>query len=286
MPLKTVISASRRTDIPAFYLDWFTNHIREGRILLENPRNPHQTRTVSLHPDRVKWIVFWSRNYAHFLKKHRFFSDYRLFFHFTILPASLFDRHTPKVSTALAQMEKLAGMYTPETIIWRYDPLIFWEEKGAIHSNHDPGIFYTLCKEIGAMGVRRCYTSLVHPYQKFLKRLDSIHPGIRLREPADAGFVPVVHEMIDTARAFDIRLFSCCTESLEAMTGIEPGRCIDGRLLNRLSGSKQVSEARMATRPGCGCTRSIDIGDYCMHTCPFGCLYCYANPRINRTPTL
>jgi hypothetical protein len=84
--MKQVISASRRTDIPAFYLKWFTGNIRKGFVEVANPFNRKQLKQVSLSPRDVAWIVFWSRNYGSFLKDPDQFLEYRMFFHFTINP--------------------------------------------------------------------------------------------------------------------------------------------------------------------------------------------------------
>ncbi|WP_456443299.1 DUF1848 family protein, partial [Caldithrix abyssi] len=67
--MKDIISASRRTDIPAFYLNWFIQRIREGFVEVQNPFYPQAVKRVLLDAEQVEWIVFWSRNYSHFLKK-------------------------------------------------------------------------------------------------------------------------------------------------------------------------------------------------------------------------
>ena len=63
-----IISASRRTDIPAFFAGWFMEKIRSGAVQVSNPFNPRQIRTVSLRPEDVDGIVFWSKNPAPFLE--------------------------------------------------------------------------------------------------------------------------------------------------------------------------------------------------------------------------
>lgn len=57
-----IISASRRTDIPAFYSDWFLNRIKDGFVDVRNPMNYHQVSRISLSPDVIDCIVFWSKN--------------------------------------------------------------------------------------------------------------------------------------------------------------------------------------------------------------------------------
>jgi len=277
--MKTVISASRRTDIPAFYLKWFMESIQKGFVEVANPFFPKNIRRVSLLPQDVAWIVFWSRNYGPFLKHTSFFEPYELFFHFTILPASKLEKIPVKITPALAQLQQLANLYDPQRIIWRYDPLVYWREGNSLISNHHIRDFKFLCKEIGEMGVKSCYTSFAFPYAKFLARFKKKFPQDTLYEPTLNEQLSIINEMQAIASIYGIKLFSCCNDRLLRVHGVEKGHCIDGSLLNRLVPHKKVSRAKAPTRKDCGCTKSIDIGDYRRQPCPFGCLYCYANPQ-------
>lgn len=280
--MQTVISASRRTDIPAFYLDWFMNAIRYGSIEVENPFYPTQKRQINLKPDQVGWIVFWSRNYAHFLKKHDFFSAYNLFFHFTILPQSKLEQVAIPLKSTLKQMERLCALYGPERIIWRYDPLVFWQEKDLPQSNHDLEKFAGLCRDMQSFGIQCCYFSFAHPYSKFQRRFQSAFPEDILIQPEITYQLQIVSEMQETAKSNGITLYSCCNDQLLRIPSIEKGHCINGNLLNQLDPKQKVSIAKSPTRTDCGCSKSIDIGSYRLQPCSFGCMYCYANPTIQR----
>lgn len=276
--MKTIISASRRTDIPAFYLRQFMEDIRRGETEVGNPFYPAQKRRVNLSPDAVAWIVFWSRNYSKFLRMHDFFAAYNLFFHFTILPQSKLEKAAIPIHLALKQLERLTALYGPERIIWRYDPLVFWQENGELHTNYNQAQFTLLCKEAGAMGIRRCYTSFAHTYAKFIKRFSQRFPGERPENLQLADQLKIIARMQEIASGFGLALYSCCNDSLLQIQGINKGHCIDGHLLNRLVPAERVSHAKTPTREDCGCTKSVDIGDYRRQPCPFGCIYCYANP--------
>jgi len=277
--MKTIISASRRTDIPAFYLSWFMDAIKVGQIEVANPFYPAQKRVIDLRPRSVGWIVFWSRNYAPFLRHHTFFDDYALFFHFTILPPSMLEKVNVQPTQALKQLQTLTRLYGPERIIWRYDPLVYWTEGGKMRTNHIPDNFAFLCREIGAMGITRCYTSFAHPYAKFIQRFKKKFPSARLIDLPDPQKFSVIGEMATIAAENGLTLYSCCNDRLLEVEGVKKGHCIDGRLLNELRPDINVSQAKAPTRKDCGCTKSIDVGSHVHQPCPYGCIYCYANPQ-------
>lgn len=280
--MKTIISASRRTDIPAFYLKWFTEAIRNGSVEVTNPFYPAQKKLVDLKPEQVAWIVFWSRNYAHFLKQPEFFADYNLFFHFTILPQSKLEKAAIPLKTALRQIERLSLLFGPDRIIWRYDPLVFWSKSGIQETNYKPAQFTELCGAMEANGISRCYTSFAFPYRKFIRRFISAFPGDVPVQPEIGQQNQIIQEMRDIAAKHHIQIYSCCNDRLLQIPGIEKGRCIDGNLLDQLDPSQKVSLTKSPTRNDCGCTKSIDIGNYRQQPCAFGCMYCYANPVVSR----
>lgn len=120
-----ILSVSRRTDIPAFYSDWFFNRLDEGCVLVRNPMNIHQVSRIKLSPDVVDCIVFWSKNPRPILSQLAKLEKYPYYFHYTInaygtdLEASL-----PPLSERVQTFRSLAEMIGPDRIIWRYDPII------------------------------------------------------------------------------------------------------------------------------------------------------------------
>ncbi len=276
--MKTVISASRRTDIPAFYLNWLIERIKEGFVEVSNPFYPKQIKRVSLLPDDVEWIVFWSRNYGHFLKKRHYFQAYNLYFHFTILSPSPLEKSPMPLQRQLQQLEQLTQIYGAERINWRYDPLLFWQENGKIKTNFNEQEFAFLAKQAVALGLSKCTISVAHPYKKFEQRLKHKFPDSSLL-PFDADIVhQTVQRLIEIADRYGLQVEACCSDFLLRHHKIKKAACINGHLLNTM-GKNRVSVAHTPTREQCACTRSIDIGDYRKQPCYFGCLYCYANPK-------
>ncbi len=126
--MKQVISISRRTDIPAHYLDWLIERVNEGTVDVVNPFNPAQKRTVSLRSEDVHTLVFWSKDYGRLLREMRRFEKYsNLLFHFTINDCPYLEPRIPPLEQRLTQAETLVKMFGAERLAWRFDPLVFWD---------------------------------------------------------------------------------------------------------------------------------------------------------------
>ena len=122
-----IISASRRTDIPAFYSEWFVNRLQEGYCLVPNPFNPRQVSRISLVPESVDAIVFWSKNPAPMLPFLPMVEDlsYRFYFLFTVndYPKAL-EPGLPPLVERISTFVELSQRIGPRCVIWRYDPII------------------------------------------------------------------------------------------------------------------------------------------------------------------
>ena len=246
--------------------------------MVQNPLYKDRQYQVRLKPDTVEWIVFWSRNYARFLNHHQFFAPYNLFFHFTILSHHPYlEKYCLNIKQALNQSERLVSLYGAERIIWRYDPVVIWKEGDVYSSNYNEKQFNQLCREIKELGMDKCYFSLVSPYAKFIRRFNKKHPHLNLITESSVIQDQVLTSMKAVSSNYGIKLYSCCNDHL-VDGDILRGSCISGYYLNKFSGVQKVSQAKAPTRKACGCTRSVDIGNYWQQPCFFGCIYCYANP--------
>ncbi len=273
--LKKVISASRRTDIPAFYLDWFIEKIENGYVDIINPFYPENITHVDLSKETVGWIVFWSRNYEKFLIKHDYFSNYELYFQFTInLPNKMLEPNVIDTHTAINQALKLVELYGSNRAMWRFDP-IFFHTKGSNYNSKD---LKELSENLSNVGIKHCTFSFANPHKKISIRIKQRNLDIKMNEISTSERLKIAKEIRDILEFNNISLYVCCNEDIEKIDGIEKAHCVDGELLNRLS-SVKVSRAKYASRNSCGCTKSIDIGNYKNQPCLAGCLYCYANPK-------
>lgn len=120
-----IISASRRTDIPAYYADWFINRIKDGKIQVKNPMNTHQISEINLSPDVVDCIVFWTKNPLGIINLLDELKRYNYYFQFTLngygrdIELNLPDRYT-----LIKLFKDLSGKIGKNKVIWRYDPIL------------------------------------------------------------------------------------------------------------------------------------------------------------------
>lgn len=273
-----IISASRRTDIPAFFSAWFLDKIRLSYCTVTNPFNPRQVKRVSLKREDVDLFVFWTKNPGPFIKNLVELDErgYSCYFLFTLTPYSeKIEPGLDQVKKRLEVFRELSKTIGGERVIWRYDPLIISEEMD--FSYHLEKFRWLAGALKGATS--RAIISLYSPYRSADKRLKK------------AGIIPVdLGKVMDERRAFlkevskvgvnnGMDVTGCAQENLQG-TGVSPGKCIDDRYIENTFGLKFTEKKDTGQRPGCGCIPSQDIGFY--DTCLHGCLYCYAWRTRNR----
>lgn len=264
-----IISASRRTDIPAFYAEWFLNRLREGYVYVRNPMNPHQVSQVSLSPDVVDGIVFWTKNPAPMLQYLEALQDYTYYFQFTLTSYGRdVESHLPsKNDSIIPTFQKLSSMIGRERVIWRYDPILLSD---TYTMEYHKKYFRKLCDRLASY-TEKCTISFLDLYTNMQRRIQPL--GIGPMEPAQMEELAAY--MGEVAREYHLNIDTCTEEIDLSRYGIGHASCIDRERLERISGYQLQVERDRNQRPGCGCVSSIDIGTY--NTCRNGCAYCYAN---------
>ncbi|ADL07338.1 DUF1848 domain-containing protein [Thermosediminibacter oceani] len=267
-----IISASRRTDIPAFYAGWFMDKVRKGRVVVYNPFNGVGWE-VSLKSEDVDAVVFWSKNFGPLLPAlDELKEKYRLYFLFTItgLHGILEDNVIP-ADEAVEQFIEISRKFSPGHIQWRFDPIVITNVTGEDFYLEK---FESIARKLKGY-TRRCYISFATIYDKVKRNFAVLERerGIRLTEWDEDKKRDFANRLGSIARDYGIRVYSCCNEFLIGEY-VERGSCVDVNLINELY-SAEIKSPLHPTRPGCGCYKSVDIGVY--NTCPHGCRYCYAN---------
>ena len=266
-----IISASRRTDIPSFYSDWFFNRIREGFVLSRNPMNFKQVSKIALAPDIVDGIVFWTKNPLPMLDRlGELEKRYMYYFQFTLTSYGK-DIETglpSKTNELLSTFKKLSGMIGADRVIWRYDPILINKK---YTTDYHLRAFEKIANEL-YRHTRKVTVSFVDVNYRGVK--GNIKELALLEFPHDAK-LKLSSQLADIARSYGLAI-DTCAENIDLMQfGIEHARCIDERLLGKLLGCNLNVLKDKNQRLECGCVASVDIGMY--NTCKNGCRYCYAN---------
>jgi hypothetical protein len=271
--MKRIISVSRRTDVPAFYSDWFMGRLKEGFAGVVNPFGGRRY-IVSLRPEDVVCFVFWSKDFTPFIENLKILDrlGYKFYFNYTItgLP-SVFESNVNK-QPAIETLKLLSEMYSPAHINWRFDPIII-----SNNCNRDFCIrsFEELASQFAGY-VKRCYFSFVTEYDKVKRNFEELKnsKGISTIDTSEQFKIDLANELAQIAAGFGIRMFSCCGDYLLSDM-IRKAHCVDGAIIEQLFYPEGLQYIEKPTRKDCGCTESTDIGTY--DTCPHGCIYCYAN---------
>jgi len=269
-----VISASRRTDIPAFYMDWFINQIDKGFFDVINPYNRKKSR-IAATPDNVHTLVFWSKNFAPFIKggfgQKLLSMGYNLFFNFTINSnSSLLEPRVPPLTQRLDQIEALCRNFGAGAVNWRFDPICFFKfhEKEVQDNLND---FTRIAARACQCGVTRCITSFMDHYPKIKKRIACL-PKFSFVDPP-----------LKTKKAILMKMENVLN-ALPSDSNIKKSSCIPNDLLVKIFGGNLSFKKDTGQRVthGCGCMVSVDIGSYHLHPCYHNCLFCYANPTSQK----
>ncbi|MBN1937998.1 MAG: DUF1848 domain-containing protein [Candidatus Aminicenantes bacterium] len=272
-----IISASRRTDIPSYFARPFMDAVRTGFIEVPHPWNPRITSRVSLRPEDVDGIVFWTRDprpLVPFLEELEI-RGFSYYFQFTLMDNPPFlDPDGPGFRETAAAFRELAERTGPDRLVWRYDPIVLSNRTGpAFHRERFEEISAAL-----AGSTRRVMISLVDFYRAAARRFRALEAdGIVVRQPSPEDLAELIPPLASCAERRGMEIWSCAEEVGLASFGVHPGKCVDAGLLSRLTGRPLPSRKDPRQRKTCGCDESRDIGVY--GTCRRGCIYCYAQSR-------
>lgn len=266
-----IVSASYRTDIPAFYAAWFLNRLRAGWCRVANPYGGPDYE-VSLRPADVDGFVLWTRNLRPLLSDLdalRQIAPFVVQFTVTGYPRAL-EASVIAPEDAVAQLRELRRRFGPRAAVWRYDPVLFAD---GLDAEAHRANFAALAEALAGT-VDEVVLSVVHPYNKTRRNLDRAgqRHGFCWRDPPAEEKRQLLAALALVAREHGIAPTLCSQPELMT-AGLGEARCIDAARLADV-GQRPIAARQNGNRPGCRCALSRDIGAY--DTCPHGCVYCYA----------
>ncbi|MDA3901017.1 MAG: DUF1848 domain-containing protein [Spirochaetes bacterium] len=290
-----IISASRATDIPAFYGKWLISQFEQGYT---EWKNPYSGIVNPVNLSKCRLIIFWTKNAAPFIDLLSWFDSQNInyYFLYTInsYDSESYEPGLPPLDERISTFKKLSQKIGRERVLWRFDPILV--------SNKLPIKEVTerlseLARQLTPFTCRLIFSFIkIHRYQAVQRNCSKCDSSIReltLDEKLEAS--AALMQIMQSANREDFFVQSCGSKEDLSSYGIEQGSCIDYDLITGLFNSDEKlmdfleyepslfddtttpprSLKATGQQPFCRCLQSADIGFY--NSCPHGCVYCYAN---------
>jgi hypothetical protein len=278
-----IISASRRCDIPRFRFDWFLRRLEEGYVDVTNPFNAEQVKRVSLRPEDVEALVFWTRDPRPLLAEAEKLDGYPFYTMVTMTGyPEVLEPDIPPPDEIIPAMKAMSEKWGRGRVIWRYDPVFFSSlTDAAFHCRN----FAELAARLSG-DVDRVIISVYDEYAGARRRLSALSRNglveVFPHSTRDGRLPPelkdLVAQLARIAAEAGMEIRSCAEAEDLSSLGVRPGACIDAELISELAGDKgplsQIRSKDKNQRRNCLCVSGVDIGSY--GSCRAGCVYCYA----------
>ncbi len=261
-----ILNTGSRTDIPAFYSDWFYNRIKEGYVLVRNPYYSSQVSQYLLTPEIIDVMVFCTKNPFPMLDRISLLSAFDTFWFVTITPYGKeiepFVPPKKQVIDSFRQLSELAGR---ERISWRYDP-IFITDKYSIEYHTEQ--FHQMAKALSGY-TTQCVVSFIDLYEKTKRNFQGI------RSVTNQEQIHLINAFSKIAKENHLQIHLCCENKELVCENVDADGCLSQGVLEKSLGCRLNVPKKKTARSECSCLLGADIGAY--NSCSHGCLYCYAN---------
>ncbi len=265
-----IISASRRTDIPAFHSDWFINRLKEGFCIVRHSVRSNKLHKVPLRPEIVDCIAFRTKNPAPMMDRLHSLEDYKYFFNITMNPYGReMETNVPRLQDRVEIFKELSARIGPLRMVWRYDPVML---SAKYDMDFHRRAFTYLCGELKGRAYK-CMIGFIIHHPFVAKRIDPLSVERRTVE----GIRRIGEMFAGIAKNYGVPLETCAEAVDLDEFGIRHGACLERRQIEQICGYPFVKVKERYLRPNCNCMESVDIGHY--STCDNGCVYCYATPE-------
>lgn len=261
-----IIQTGLRTDIPAFYREWFLNRIKEGYVLVRNPYNENQVTQYSLDPNVVDLIGFCTKNPAPMLPCMDLLKDYGQYWFVTITPyGKEIEPGVPAWENVVQDFRKLSKIVGTDSIGWRYDPIFLSDVYTPERHLKD---FESMATGLSGY-TQTCVISFIDLYAKVRKNFPEV------REVPSKERIEIGKEMIRIARKYGMTVKPCAEGDELAVYGADCRGCMTMETYENALHCRLDHPKKKGARKECACYLSCDIGAY--NTCGHLCRYCYAN---------
>ena len=267
-----IISASYKTDIPAFYGQWFVNRLDTGFCQMVNPYGG-QVYRVGLTRDEVDGFVFWTKNLGPFLDRlalvHQRGYPFMVQYSLNGYPRAL-EFSVVNADRSIEHMQTLSQRYGPRVAVWRYDPIVF---TSLTPPHFHQRTFARLARALAGT-TDEVVISFAQMYRKTRRNMAWAAGalGFTWDDPSDELKRSLAADLTQIAKLHGMQL-TVCAQRQFLVPGAQLASCIDAQRLSDIAGHP-IGVPVKGNRPDCACFQSRDIGEY--DTCPHCCVYCYA----------
>ena len=261
-----IINTGSRTDIPAFYGEWFFNRVREGSVMTRNPYFPEQITKYRLSPDVVDVLAFCTKNPAPMLPRLAELKDFRQFWFVTVTPYGRdIEPGVPDKESVMEAFKELSKKAGRTAVSWRYDPVFLSE---AYPMDFHKETFAEMAANL-AGHTDQAVVSFIDLYEKTKRNFPEV------REVFEKDQIELVKSFAKTGKKYGMTVRLCFEKRSLGQYGADTEGCMTKTILERAVGEELAAPKGPGPRPGCGCLLGNDIGAY--NTCRHFCRYCYAN---------
>ena len=260
-----IINTGSRTDIPAFFSQWFLNRVEEGFVCTKNPYN-NDIYKCPLDSKIIDCLCFCTKNPKPLIKNLDKLTDFNQFWFVTITPYGKdIEVNVPKFKKVIKSFKELSCNLGINKVSWRYDP-IFITDKYSLEYHIDK--FEEMACELSEFS-NDCTISFIDSYQKVLKNFPDA------REVRDDERLVIGENFSKIAKQYDIKMKTCVEGTLLDKFGFDSSGCMTKQVIEKAIGKNlKIPKGKYQIRD-CECIFGRDIGAY--NTCMHGCKYCYAN---------
>lgn len=261
-----ILNTGSRTDIPAYYSDWFYHRIKEGYILVRNPYYPLQITKYLLDPEVIDIIVFCTKNPFPMLDRISLLSAFDTFWFVTITPYEKeIEPYVPPKEQVINSFQRLSGLVGKKRMSWRYDPIFITDKYSTDYHIEQFGY---MAKELSGY-TDQCVVSFIDLYEKTKRNFSGV------RNVTDHEQEQLITAFSEIAKDNDLQIHLCCENKDLVRENVDADGCLSKNVLEESLGCKLDVPNKKMARSECSCLLGADIGAY--NTCGHGCLYCYAN---------
>ena len=262
-----ILNTGCRTDIPAYYSNWFYNRVKEGYVLTRNPYRPEQVLKYRLDPSVVDVLCFCTKNPQPMLLRLSELSRFRQFWFVTLTPyGKEIEPNVPNKKAVLESIRQLSTVVGAKAAGWRYDPVFITEKYSvAYHLQAFEKIAAALQNNVNS-----CVVSFLDLYEKTRRNF----PAARAVTEQEQRYM--IEWFAKIGAKYGIPIRACCENAALAQYDVDVSGCMTKEVLEAATGCRlAVPKRKKSPRTQCNCLLGADIGMY--NTCPHGCVYCYAN---------